>query len=614
MAAVVGVRKATWLLLGAGAFTLVACGRTHRSAHHPPLEAGGASGESTPEAAAGVSGDSDNPLFEQPLDGMPIYTRVERLTNSQFEHAVVDILRLPKTTDLKSGLVPPAEGLPGFTNDEYNLFVDQKAAPPLEEAAEKAAALATGSPEALARLYAGTDAAGFVRELGRRAFRRPLTEDEVASYSRIFARGEELYGAGFANGAALVIRAMLGSPSFLYRTELGPRTLTADASGEFPDTTLTADEVATQLGFTLLGSTPDAGLMAAADSGALATTAGMAAEVDRLLSLPATQANVTAMVGRWLDVDRLADHVKDISLLSPLMAPDQDQTAIAAALRASWDQAVNATLWSNPAGKVNDLLTSQAFYADWRLATLYGLPHGPASDPTLNALSWPAAQPRAGILTHPALLWALSDPASVNPVKRGQAIHRDVVCEDPVLPDPPLATAEALAVIKTGDSEATHSDARLASGKLCADNCHSELDPYGRQLHAFDPVGNFRTVDEVGRAIDTSATLTARSPLGPMTVSGPAAFAQALVSSNVFAGCAAQRLFEAVLDVVVPTRDACQLADLRERFYQHLQAQELGFFDGQQTGQLMSRATVDLQSIRFFLGYGSCAAAAARRR
>jgi ATP-binding cassette subfamily B protein len=44
--------------------------------------------------------------------------------------------------------------------------------------------------------------------------------------------------------------------------------------------------------------------------------------------------------------------------------------------------------------------------------------------------------------------------------------------------------------------------------------------------------------------------------------------------------------------------------DLRERMYQHLQALELGFFDSQQTGQLMSRATVDLQSIRFFLGYG----------
>jgi ATP-binding cassette subfamily B protein len=44
--------------------------------------------------------------------------------------------------------------------------------------------------------------------------------------------------------------------------------------------------------------------------------------------------------------------------------------------------------------------------------------------------------------------------------------------------------------------------------------------------------------------------------------------------------------------------------DLRERMYQHLQVLELGFFDSQQTGQLMSRATVDLQGIRFFLGYG----------
>ncbi len=44
--------------------------------------------------------------------------------------------------------------------------------------------------------------------------------------------------------------------------------------------------------------------------------------------------------------------------------------------------------------------------------------------------------------------------------------------------------------------------------------------------------------------------------------------------------------------------------DLRERVYGHLQRLELGFFDHQQTGQLMSRATVDLQAVRFFLGYG----------
>jgi len=44
--------------------------------------------------------------------------------------------------------------------------------------------------------------------------------------------------------------------------------------------------------------------------------------------------------------------------------------------------------------------------------------------------------------------------------------------------------------------------------------------------------------------------------------------------------------------------------DLRNRMYTHLQSLELGFFDGQQTGQLLSRSTVDLQGVRFFLGYG----------
>jgi ATP-binding cassette subfamily B protein len=44
--------------------------------------------------------------------------------------------------------------------------------------------------------------------------------------------------------------------------------------------------------------------------------------------------------------------------------------------------------------------------------------------------------------------------------------------------------------------------------------------------------------------------------------------------------------------------------DLRNRMYAHLQSLELGFFDSQQTGQLMSRSTVDLQAVRFFLGYG----------
>ena len=75
-------------------------------------------------------------------------------------------------------------------------------------------------------------------------------------------------------------------------------------------------------------------------------------------------------------------------------------------------------------------------------------------------------------------------------------------------------------------------------------------------------------VDEAGRPVDASAVLTAHSPLGQMTSSGPVAFASALVTSKVFAGCAVQRLFEATVAVRVPAGDTCQVDDLRAAFNQ----------------------------------------------
>jgi ABC-type multidrug transport system fused ATPase/permease subunit len=70
-------------------------------------------------------------------------------------------------------------------------------------------------------------------------------------------------------------------------------------------------------------------------------------------------------------------------------------------------------------------------------------------------------------------------------------------------------------------------------------------------------------------------------------------------------GMALARLVLSVLRRLVAGRVSLAIEyDLRTLLYAHLQKLELGFFDGQQTGQLMSRATVDLSSVRFFLGYG----------
>jgi len=91
-----------------------------------------------------------------------------------------------------------------------------------------------------------------------------------------------------------------------------------------------------------------------------------------------------------------------------------------------------------------------------------------------------------------------------------------------------------------------------------------------------------RTVDDIG---DGGADLT---PL-----------------AAAIAGAAVLRLAFSVIRRLVAGRVSLGVeVDLRNRMYRHLQSLELAFFDSQQTGQLMSRSTVDLQSVRFFLGYG----------
>ena len=91
-----------------------------------------------------------------------------------------------------------------------------------------------------------------------------------------------------------------------------------------------------------------------------------------------------------------------------------------------------------------------------------------------------------------------------------------------------------------------------------------------------------RTVDDIGKA---GANLT------PLAIAITAA--------------AVLRLGFSVIRRLVAGRVSLGVeVDLRNRMYSHLQSLELGFFDSQQTGQLMSRSTVDLQSVRFFLGYG----------
>jgi len=414
----------------------------------------------------------------------------------------------------------------------------------------------------------------FVSAFAPKAYRRPVDASEVTNLMKVYAQGAM---QDYKTGIKLMIEAILISPSFVYRTELGAPS-TADASGKYPDTTLTPYEVASQLSFTLLGTLPDATLTTAASNGSLSTTSGIQTQITRLLALPAVQANLTNIVLGWFNIPQLFSKTKDTSLIAALPTAEQDLAVIENDLFTATQDYVNSILWSG-SGKIDDLMTSQTVYVNQRLATLYpGLTYtggkAPTSDTTFVAATWPTSQGRSGILTQPSYLWSASDPAINSIVKRGKGVHDYVMCQDPLGSPVDLSTPSAQLVLactnpsvpgatpdSTCDSEILLSDARMAY-QPCK-SCHAQMDPYSRVLQNFGPIGNYRTVDEKGRAIDPTVTFVPNSPLAGTMVTGAPAFAKTMVSSGVIDGCSVQQISSYAIGSAIQVYNTCEVNAVR---------------------------------------------------
>jgi hypothetical protein len=95
-----------------------------------------------------------------------------------------------------------------------------------------------------------------------------------------------------------------------------------------------------------------------------------------------------------------------------------------------------------------------------------------------------------------------------------------------------------------------------------------QMDPYSRVLQNFGPIGNFRTVDEAGRPIDTTVMFTGISPLAGQTIAGPQAFAQALIASGRVSGCAVQKMASYLIGTMIQYYDTCEVDAIRTKFAQ----------------------------------------------
>jgi hypothetical protein len=419
--------------------------------------------------------------------------RTWRLTNAQFRNTAMAVFGFAGPTADQL----PEDGQPdGFSNQADRLTISPLLASKYVTAAEEiAASVAARSGEfiacPLAALGTGNCLRDFLTTAGARAWRRPLTPAEVAKYTGLFNTLAPANGADVAFKG--VVQALVLSPNFLFRTELG-------AGGTGATATLTDHEVASALSYMLLDAPPDATLAQLAVGGKLHDPATLAAQAKRLLAGAQASKIVGSFFRQWLEFEALPDLTKD-AMLFPQYTPE-----LVADLMAGNQALIDGALF-DPAGdqSVKTLLTAGYGYVNSRTAPLYGVQ---ASGTALVKTPLPAAQ-RRGLLTDVAFIAGASDADDTNLPARGRIVREQALCA--TVAPPPMAFQLEDANI-TPDMTNREKFAVHTTNPACA-SCHALIDGIGYAMEQYDAIGRFRTMDKK-KTIDASGTL----PLGGMTL------------------------------------------------------------------------------------------------
>lgn len=331
-------------------------------------------------------------------------------------------------------------------------------------------------------------AADFVETFGRRAWRRPLTEDEIVRIAAVVAAIGAQDG-DFRTGVRYGLAAMLQSPAFLYRTEHGQPD--PDRPGQ---RRLTDLELASRLSFLFWNTIPDDELLDAAEAGELSTDAGLRAQAERLVADPRAAQGVRAL---YTDILALYD-LDDVSKDPTLFAHASEDLAPAA--REETLRGIESLVLQDD-GDLRDLLTTQRTFVDARLAALYGIP---AADPDGFAEVWlEPDQGRRGLLGQAAILMLYAHSTRSSATLRGKFIRQRLLCQD--IPAPPGDVDTSIP--EPDDDSPTLRDrvAEHLDNPSCA-ACHEFMDPIGLGLENFDGIGRWRDTEN-GAVIDATGQL-----------------------------------------------------------------------------------------------------------
>ena len=372
-------------------------------------------------------------------------------------------------------------------------------------------------------------ASRILSRLARRAYRRPVTDDDREMLLEFFEQGRA-EGGGFDAGVQLALERLLVDPDFLLRVELDPPDVAPGAV--YPLTDL---EVASRLSFFLWSSLPDEPLLDAAERGTLTDPAVLERQLRRMLADPRAASLVEDFATQWLHLRNLNEVRGD-----PVPFPDFDDNLVDA-FRTETALFLTSTLRQD--SSVLELLSADYTFVNERLARHYGIPG--VYGTRFRRVSLPDLEQRGGLLGHGGLLALTSYPTRTSPVLRGKWLLDTILDAPP--PSPPPDVPPLPDRREGGRPESVRERLeRHRRAPVCA-ACHATIDPPGFALENFDGLGAWRTVDESGTPIDSSAvmpngvTVEGLSGLRAMLLERPEQFARA-VTSKLLAYALGRRL------------------------------------------------------------------------
>jgi len=392
---------------------------------------------------------------------------MRRLTEDQYRNSVQDLVGVAY-----GGELPVDYSLHGYTA----VGASELAIPPLDLELYEAASWSVASQVTPRCSGDPVCVRGIAAELGERAWRRPLDSAELNALEDLFG---VVVDAGATDDIAeqAVIAAILQSPNFLFRVEVGE-----PHPSVVGRVVLTEHELATRLAYFLTDSGPDDELLTLADEGRLSEE--LEGQARRLLRSERAEEALTGWFAETLELDRIAAVEKGSEFTATLGDEMIDEVEVLFQSVVFEQDAAFATL-----------LTTEETWVGAELAALYGLDE--VGFTTLNP-----DEERGGLLGRAALMTLLSHVTLTSPTRRGKWVRTRMLCHS-VPPPPEGVEADISALSAEGsmrDRLEQHRDDDACRG------CHELMDPIGYSFEHFDPVGAWRP-DDNGYTIDATGSL-----------------------------------------------------------------------------------------------------------